>query len=147
MKYLKLIVISFIIVAFTGCTSMAQHGAMIQAYDSYKNHDYVRVLNKASQAESYQTPTPDLHAEILFLKVLALEKLGKVQEAKGILEYTVAHYPSTQYGSMATIKLKEMEKNPKIMNNNSYVSIQQNIDVGSATGSSSMLLFLHQQTK
>ncbi len=84
---------------------MAQKGALNKAYSSYNDQEYAKVLQFTSQAESHRTPTPELQAEILFLKALALERMERPYEVRGLLQHLAKNYPDTPYGSMAKVKL------------------------------------------
>jgi len=91
---------------------MAQKGALDRAYANFNHGDYQDVLVHATRAESYKTHDPELRAEILFLKALALEKLNRGEESQGIFRYLVKQLPGTAYGHQAMERLKNVTLNP-----------------------------------
>ncbi len=106
MKYLNFILICILAFGLFGCASAAQKGALSRAYSNYESGDYEDVLELTARAESYQEPSPEMKAEILFLKAMALEKLGKNKEAIGLFRYLAENHGSTQYGFMAKERIK-----------------------------------------
>jgi len=105
---LKTIAVLVIASSLCGCGTFMQKGALSSAYRNYDKRDYEDTLSLVSQAESYASPAPELKAEMVFLKALALEKLEREDEAQGSLNYLVEQFPETEYGYRAKVKLKEI---------------------------------------
>lgn len=103
---IRKLIICVLLFFFIGCAGMAQKGAMGRAYSNYKKGDYEDVLALTSQAQNYKEPSHELRAEILFLRALALEKLGRDQEAQGILKFLSTNFNDTEYGFRAKEKIK-----------------------------------------
>jgi len=76
-----------------------------KAYKSYESGEYGSVILLTSQAENYEKPTHNMKAEIIFLKALALEKMGRIDEAQGIYRYLSSEFNNTEYGYKADEKL------------------------------------------
>ena len=100
------LIICVSLIFFIGCTGMAQKGALGRAYSNYKKGDYEDVLALTSQAENFKEPSHQLKAEILFLRALALEKLGRDKEAQGIFKFLAANFSDTEHGFRAKEKIK-----------------------------------------
>ena len=94
------------LIFFVGCAGMAQKGALGRAYSNYKKGDYEDVLALTSQAEQYKEPSHELKAEILFLRALALEKLGRDEEAQGTFKFVSTKFSDTEYGFRAKEKIR-----------------------------------------
>ena len=94
------------------CGGMAQNGAMLRAYKNYEKGDYEDVLALTSQAQSFKEPSHELRAEILFLRALAFEKLGRDQEAQGIFKFIADNFMDTEYGYRAKEKVKMNPNDP-----------------------------------
>jgi hypothetical protein len=97
---------------------MMQKGALIQAYESYNKQEYVVALKKLSSAESYTEASPELKAEIYFLKASTLDNMGRNAEAEGMYKYVAKYFPRNQYGYAAQEKLNKLaqeSKNPGLM--------------------------------
>ncbi len=110
-KALFNILIFICIFVITGCsTHMAQKGAMSGAYDAVEEQRYTHALKKLSDAERYQDPSPDLKAEIMYLRSTCYEGMEKYTEAIGALKYIVDNFPDSSYAYQAQEKLLEYEK-------------------------------------
>ena len=64
---------------------MAQKGAMSGAYDAFEEQRYTYALKKLSDAERYQDPSPDLKAEIMYLRSTCYEGMEKYFPAERIV--------------------------------------------------------------
>ncbi|QHI69923.1 tetratricopeptide repeat protein [Tichowtungia aerotolerans] len=103
MKYISAAIIALLL---CGCASMAQKGALVRAYKNYEKRDYEDVISLVAMSESYKTPTPELKSELAYLKAIALEKLGRKDEAQGIFLYLTEQFPDSEYAYRAKEKLK-----------------------------------------
>jgi len=74
-------------------------------------HDgrYDSALARLSAAEKYVAPTPELQAEIAFLRGKSYEGLKRLPEAIGSYKYVAATFPQSIYAFQATERLKELE--------------------------------------
>jgi len=98
----------------TGCASTSSTSStgtvntyLDQAYEAYENADYGSVILLTSKAENYEKPSHNMKAEIIFLKALSLDKLGRTDEAQGIYRYLSAEFGNTEYGYKADEKLNQ----------------------------------------
>ncbi|MDA8125567.1 MAG: tetratricopeptide repeat protein [Deltaproteobacteria bacterium] len=104
------IAIGFCAITFLGCAT-AQNGAMSRAHSGISKGEYEFALKRLSEAESYRTPTPDLKAEIIFLRATCYEGLGKYDDSMGALNYLIENYPDSRYVPQARVKINRMESN------------------------------------
>ncbi len=108
MNKLTLLIIASLLM--TGCATSGTSTGTVnkylnKAYESYEIAEYGNVILLTSQAENYEKPSHNMKAEIIFLKALALEKLGRNDEAHGIYRYLSAEFNNTEYGYKADEKL------------------------------------------
>jgi TolA-binding protein len=95
--------------AICSCT-MAQSGALGQAYGLYNKGDYVKALKRLSEMESYGELPDQRHAEVYYLKGRCLEGMGNRGEAAGLYEYLVKTYPDTEFAARAKGRLEELRQ-------------------------------------
>ena len=103
---IKILAAFALMIVCMSCGGLAQDGAMIRAYKNFEKGDYEDVLTLTGQAQSYKEPSRELKAEILFLRGLAFEKLGRNQEAEGVFKFIAANFMDTEYGYKAEEKIK-----------------------------------------
>ena len=92
------------IVILAGCDA-AQKGAIQWAYSDIEKGKYESALSNLSSAESYKEPTPELKAEILYLRALCYGKLERYDEAIGVLMYIIDKFPDSSYAYQAKATL------------------------------------------
>ena len=97
------------LVSLAGCAT-AQKGAMSRAYSGIKKGEYEFALKRLSDAENYVEPTPQLMAEITYLRAVCYEGLERYGDAIGALKFLIDKYPDTSYAYQAKEKLKGLEK-------------------------------------
>ena len=102
---MKYIIVLLIVVFLNGCAGMAQIGSIRNAYDKFHAGEFEEVIQLTSQAEYFQDPTHEMKAEIVYLRALTFEKMGRNEEAAGLFTYLSEDFHDTQYGYMATQKL------------------------------------------
>lgn len=107
-KNMKYIVLGLSLILFVGC-GVAQIGALSHAYLALRNDDCGLVYRKLSDAEGYKKPSPELQAEISYLRSLCLEKEKKYDEALALLYYITEQFPKTEYGYRARIRIERIE--------------------------------------
>jgi len=100
-----LAVICLCAVVFLGCAT-AQRGAMSLAHSRISKGEYERALKELSYAEGYKEPTPDLKAEILYLRAICYEGLGRYDDAIGALKYLIDKFPDSSYAYQAKERLR-----------------------------------------
>jgi|WetSurSiteA1Bulk_404760.scaffolds.fasta_scaffold99603_1 hypothetical protein len=105
---MKYIVLSLSLILMFGC-GIAQHGALTQAYNAMEKGDCNKVYRKLSDAEKYKEPTPELQAEISYLRSICLEKEEKYEEALALLFYVAKQFPNTEYGYRARIRIEKIK--------------------------------------
>ena len=91
-----------------GCSSMIQKGSINLAYSNFEDQDYQDTLKYISQAEHAKEITPELKAELIYLKAKTYEKMGDYDQAESLYKYLSEQYNKSQYGYLATKKLKEL---------------------------------------
>ena len=105
MKYI--IISSLSLILFIGC-GIAQHGALIGAYEAIEKDDCDKAYKNLSDAEKFKETTPELQAEISYLRSICLEKEKKYDEALAVLFYIVKQFPDTEYGYRAKIRIEKI---------------------------------------
>jgi tetratricopeptide (TPR) repeat protein len=90
-----------------GCAT-AQRGAIGRAYSALRDGRYDSALARLSEAEKLVPPTPELQAEISFLRARSYEGLKRLPEAVGSYKYLAATFPKSIYAFQATERLKEL---------------------------------------
>jgi tetratricopeptide (TPR) repeat protein len=106
-----LAVICLCTVAFAGCATTLQRGAMDLARSKISKGQYERALKELSYAEEYKEPTPVLRAEILYLRAICYEGLGRYKDAIGLLKYIIDKFPDSSYAYQAKERLRGIEHN------------------------------------
>jgi tetratricopeptide (TPR) repeat protein len=83
---------------------------MVSALSKISKGEYERALKELSYAEKYKEPTPDLRAEILYLRAICYEGLGRYDDAIGILKYLIDKFPDSSYAYQAKERLRGIER-------------------------------------
>ena|SRR5215216_665688 len=91
-----------------GCAT-AQRGAMIRAYSAISDGRFDSALARLAEAEKHTPPTPQLQAEISFLRAKSYEGLKQTPDAIGTYKYIVATFPQSSYAFQATERLKLLD--------------------------------------
>jgi outer membrane protein assembly factor BamD (BamD/ComL family) len=100
MKSVTILVLILTLIHCSGCAT-AQKGAMLRAHSGIEKGKYDFALRRLADAERYVGPTPQLKAEIAYLRGICYAGLGKAAEARAMFKYVVDHYPDTEYGYKA----------------------------------------------
>ena len=82
---------------------------MSRAYSAISDTRYDAALARLAEAEKLYPPTPELQAEISFLRAKSYEGLRRLSDAIGSYKYIVATFPQTTYAFQATERLKTLE--------------------------------------
>lgn len=104
----KLLIIVFAL-AMTGCASFAQVGSVEKAYEEYEAKDYQATLEHITRAENIKETSPELNAELSYLKAQTYEQLGQPDKATTLYQYIKEQHANTEYGYLAAEKLKKPE--------------------------------------
>ncbi|MDB6147515.1 MAG: hypothetical protein JWO45_1179 [Spartobacteria bacterium] len=94
---------------FGGCAT-AQRGAISRAYSAISDGRYDSALVRLSEAEKLVPPTPELKAEISFLRAQSYEGLKRLPEAIGSYKYLITTFPQSSYAFQATERLKLLDE-------------------------------------
>lgn len=105
---MKKLIVTSIFIAITGCSSMAQKGAIQLAYSNFEDRDYSDTLMYISRAENEKSVNPELKAELTYLKAQTYEKMGQYEKAKSLYQYLSEQHKKSQYGYLAAKRLKEI---------------------------------------
>jgi tetratricopeptide (TPR) repeat protein len=109
-KIFSLAAICLCVVVFLGCATTIQKGALIRARSGISDGKYEFALKRLSEAESYADTTPELKAEIIYLRAICYEGLGRHDDARGALKYLVDRLPDSSYAYQAKEKLRTIER-------------------------------------
>ena len=110
---MKKIFLASLVLLVTGCASVLQTASISQAYENYEDKDYEETLKLISQAESISKTTPELKAELTYLKAQTYEEMGQYETAETLYEYLKDQHKDSQYGYLAA---KWLEKNDGSVN-------------------------------
>lgn len=86
------------------CSSLIQSTSLSEAYKQYERQEFERTLELITRAENAQEPTPEIRAELIYLKARSYEGLGKQEVASALYRYLVDHHKDSQYGYLASTK-------------------------------------------
>lgn len=89
-----------------GCSSMIQSASITEAYKKYEIQDYDNTLELITRAENINETTSEMKAELTYLKAQAHEGLGHYDVANTLYEYLAKQHQDSQYGFLASKKLK-----------------------------------------
>lgn len=105
---MKKIVLIGLTLLMVGCSSYAQRGAVQLAYSNFNDQDYEDTLAYISQAEHARQMSPELKAELIYLKAQTYEKMGEYTKAKSLYLYLSNEHKLSQYGYLASERLKQI---------------------------------------
>ena len=88
------------------CTSLIQSTSVTDAYKKYELQEFERTLELITRAENVKEATPEMKAELTYLKAQTHESLGQQKIANTLYEYLVEEHKESQYGYLASKKLK-----------------------------------------
>ena len=104
MKTLKIVGLMLALTATFGCAT-AQKGNVIRAQFAAERGHYQYALNRLNEAEHLANPEPVVKAEIVYLKGVCYEGLGRNADARGSFQYVADQFPDTEFGYQAKEKL------------------------------------------
>ena len=111
-KISSCIAVAICIITLAGCGT-AQRGAILWAYSDIEKSKYESALQNLSDAEGYVEPTPELKAEISYLKATCYAGLGRYDEAIGVLKYIIDKFPDSIYAYQAKETLLRLKRLPQ----------------------------------
>ena len=94
-----------LILCLAACANMIQSASLSEAYKKYELQEFERTLELITRTENAKETTPEMKAELTYLKALTHEKLGKQKIANTLYEYLVEEHKDSQYGYLAGKKL------------------------------------------
>ncbi len=90
---------------FASCSSMIQSASVSEAYKKYELQKFERTLELITRAENARATTPEVKAELTYLKARTHEGLGEQEIACTLYEYLAEQHRDSQYGYLASKKL------------------------------------------
>ncbi|MEL7538831.1 MAG: hypothetical protein AAFM91_17425 [Pseudomonadota bacterium] len=90
----------------TGCAGVIQTGFTSEAYDHFSDGNYEEVLVSISNADSIHETTPELKAELVYLKARTYEAMGQFATARALYKYLVEQHSQSQYAYLAAGRLE-----------------------------------------
>lgn len=108
MNHTRIAILLSLVLIVAGCAT-AQKGAMGRAYSAIKDGRFESALARLSDAEKYVPPSPELQAEISFLRGQSYEGMKRTPEAIGSYRYIVGTFPKSIYAFQAIERLKVLD--------------------------------------
>jgi Flp pilus assembly protein TadD len=109
MKKLTILGLMVALLGTFGCAT-AQKGNVMRAQFAAERGHYQYALNRLNEAEHLIEPEPTVKAEIVYLKGVCYEGLGRSVDAKGSFQYVAEQFPNTEYGYQAKEKPANEER-------------------------------------
>ncbi len=100
----KVFVLVFIFL-LSACAGLIQSTSISEAYKKYEAQEFEQALELISRAENFKETTPEMKAELTYLKAQSLEGIGQQKIANTLYKYLVEEHKNSQYGYLATKKL------------------------------------------
>jgi len=89
----------------TACANTIQSASISQAYKKYERQEFEGTLELITRAENAKDTTPEMKAELTYLKAQTHESLGQQKIANTLYEYLAKEHKNSQYGYLASEKL------------------------------------------
>jgi hypothetical protein len=93
-----------LILSLGACASLIQSTSISEAYKKYERQEFDRTLELITRAENAQETTPEMKAELTYLKAQTYESLGQQEVANTLYQYLVDQHKDSQYGYLASTK-------------------------------------------
>ena len=84
---------------------MIQSASVSEAYKKYELQEFERTLELITRAENARVTTPEVKAELTYLKARTHEGLGEQEIANTLYGYLAEQHRDSQYGYLASKKL------------------------------------------
>ena len=101
----KIVTVLLLTLSLSACASMIQSTSIEKAYKKYELQEYDRTLELITRAENTEETTPEMKAELTYLKAQTYERLGKSGISTTLYEYLAKEHSNSQYGYLAAKKL------------------------------------------
>lgn len=92
-----------------GCGGLMQTGSISKAYKTYELGHYAQTLKLITQAEYISMATPELRAELTYLRAQTYRKMSEDEKANTLFEYLRDQREDSQYGYLAAKRLEQRE--------------------------------------
>jgi len=111
-KYMKTLATIGLMVALLGSfgCATAQKGNVMRAQFAAERGHYQYALNRLNEAERLAQPEPLVKAEIVYLRGICYEGLGRSADARGSFQYVANQFPNTEFGYQAKERLDSERK-------------------------------------
>ncbi|MEM1152726.1 MAG: hypothetical protein AAGI44_01205 [Pseudomonadota bacterium] len=106
----KTVLVATLATSMLGCAGLMQSASVMEAHKAYDEGEYQQTLVLITQAENARETTPEMQAELVYLKASSYEQLGQVAVASTLYEYLAAEHSDSQYGYLASSKLEQQQK-------------------------------------
>ena len=93
-----------LILSLGACASLIQSTSITDAYKKYELQEFDRTLELITRAENAQETTPEMKAELTYLKAQTYESLGQQEVANTLYQYLVDQHKDSQYGYLTSTK-------------------------------------------
>lgn len=90
------------------CSSMIQSTSVTAAHKKYELQKFERTLELITRAENARATTPEMKAELTYLKARSHEGLGEQEIANTLYKYLAEQHRDSQYGYLASNKLNSI---------------------------------------
>lgn len=104
---MKKVFLAGLLLFVAGCTGLLQTGSISKAYETYENENYAKTLKLITQAENVSDVTPELRAELTYLKAQTYWQLGQRKKAGTLFKYLKDQHKDSQYGYLAAERLEQ----------------------------------------
>ena len=104
-KHVLVVFVICVAIGLTGCSSLAQDGAMLRVHTAFEENDFSECLSRISRAENYGSQSRIMDAQIMFYKAMCLEGVGQIVASRGVFEGLVRLYPESDWAIVAESKL------------------------------------------
>ena len=100
----KVLILVFVIF-LTACAGTIQSASISEAYKKFAAQEFEQTLVLISRAENFKETTPEMKAELSYLKAQTYESLEQQKLANTLYEYLAEEHRESQYGYLASKKL------------------------------------------
>ncbi len=104
---MKTIFITGVLLALTACAGLIQTGTLNDVHKSYQDKNHDETLKLIRLAENINELSPELKAELTYLKALTYEEMGQHEQAKTLYQYLKEHHKASQYSYLAAKRLEK----------------------------------------
>lgn len=91
----------------TACAGIMQTATISEAYKKYELQQFKQTLKLIIRAENVTNITPEMKAELTYLKAQTHEGLEQPQIAHQLYKYLIEHHKDSQYSYLASKKLND----------------------------------------